>query len=323
MKNVFHIAVTLVLTLVLFSSCAQKQKQQAKTVRFPSVQLPSMLEGAERLEYAAAHFWDGFFKLSSKTVSSDSTVIGSVAIAEVEQAMADYLSLLGNIPIDEACAAVSSFAGNLADIEEADTASNVFEKLGSLFERYAFDPNSPLRDEDLYSPYARNMSLCAALSPEKRDAYAEDVRLCQLNRRGSKAADFSFTDRRGHRYSLYGIKAKYTVLFFSNPGCTACKEIIDALSQDELVCGKIADGTVVVLNIYIDEDIRGWLDYMAIYPESWYNGFDDSHSVRDEELYNVRAIPSLYLLDSDKTVLLKDTTIERLMNTLYSYETVS
>jgi hypothetical protein len=45
---------------------------------------------------------------------------------------------------------------------------------------------------------------------------------------------------------------------------------------------------------------------MPIYPDRWYNGFDPDLAIRGESLYNVRAIPSLYLLDKEKVVLMKD-----------------
>ena len=45
---------------------------------------------------------------------------------------------------------------------------------------------------------------------------------------------------------------------------------------------------------------------MTVYPEHWYNGFDPDLVIRGENLYNVRAIPSLYLLDRNKTVIMKD-----------------
>ena len=63
---------------------------------------------------------------------------------------------------------------------------------------------------------------------------------------------------------------------------------------------------IAVLNIYIDEDLEAWRSYMPIYPENWYNAFDPDFVIRMDQLYNVRAIPSLYLLDKDKTVIMKD-----------------
>ena len=78
----------------------------------------------------------------------------------------------------------------------------------------------------------------------------------------------------------------------------------------------ISDGSLAVVNIYIDEDIRAWREYMPIYPDEWYNGFDPDFVIRTDILYNVRAIPSLYLLDKDKTVLMKDAVTDRVLNYL-------
>ena len=140
--------------------------------------------------------------------------------------------------------------------------------------------------------------------------------MASLNRIGSQAADFRFTDVKGKSYTLYGIKSDLVLLFFSNPGCGACKEIIDVLSNDPKISGLIAEGVMKVLNIYIDEDLEAWRSYMPIYPEIWYNGFDPDFVIRAESLYNVRAIPSLYLLDRDKKVLMKDAPEARIFDFL-------
>ena len=49
---------------------------------------------------------------------------------------------------------------------------------------------------------------------------------------------------------------------------------------------------------------------MPIYPEYCYNGFYPYYVIRTDLLYHVRAIPSLYLLDKDKKVVMKDATVE-------------
>ena len=78
----------------------------------------------------------------------------------------------------------------------------------------------------------------------------------------------------------------------------------------------ISQGRLAVLNIYIDEDLQAWREYMPIYPEEWYNGFDPDLVIRTDNLYNVRAIPSLYLLDSDKRVIMKDAPENKVFNYL-------
>ena len=92
--------------------------------------------------------------------------------------------------------------------------------------------------------------------------------------------------------------------------------IINVLKGEPRISHMIATGLLAVLNIYIDEDLDAWRSYMPIYPDEWYNGFDPDFVVRNEVLYNVRAIPSLYLLDSEKIVLLKDAPEERLFDYL-------
>jgi hypothetical protein len=185
--------------------------------------------------------------------------------------------------------------------------------------KYLYDPNSPLRNEDHYAFYAARLAKSDLVEPVIREKYAREVRLAALNRTGTKAADFRFTDKRGRTYTLYGINSELTLLFFSNPGCGACKEIIDVLNNDPVISKLIADGTMKVLNIYIDEDLEAWRSYMPIYPETWYNGFDPDLVIRGETLYNVRAIPSLYLLDREKTVIMKDAPEARLFDWLSRY----
>ena len=136
------------------------------------------------------------------------------------------------------------------------------------------------------------------------------------NKVGTVAADFRFSDKTGKIRTLHGIKAPMTLLFFSNPGCDACMNIINVLKGEPRIAQLIEDGRLAVLNIYIDEDIAAWRSYMPIYPDQWYNGFDPDLVIRTDDLYDVRAIPSLYLLDENKTVIMKDAPENRLFNAL-------
>ena len=107
-----------------------------------------------------------------------------------------------------------------------------------------------------------------------------------------------------------------TLLFFSNPGCEACMNIINVLKEEPKISQMISGGQLAVVNIYIDEDISEWRSYMPVYPDEWYNGFDPDLAIRTEKLYDVRAIPSLYLLDAEKRVIMKDAPENRLFNFL-------
>ena len=75
---------------------------------------------------------------------------------------------------------------------------------------------------------------------------------------------------------------------------------------------------VLDYQFYIDEDIQAWRSYMPVYPEEWYNGFDPDFVLRENDIYAVRAIPSLYLLDAEKRVILKDAPENKVFNVIAS-----
>ena len=305
------------LALLLAFSCAPgkggaKQAETLATRKFPATSLPAMVQDQqEALQFMSQHFWDMFLK-PTPGYRCDSLYIAGVEKGELEQNFANFTYILDHMNMNEARKSLASLAAKAEAYEQADSASNVFEGLSEIVERYLFDPNSPLRNEDYFQAYADRLSRSAFLAPATRDKYAYISRMCALNAVGTKAADFVFADKTGRQRNLHSIKADYTLLFFSNPGCESCMEIIKALKANQKVNQMLAAGQLAVVNVYIDEDIQAWRDYMPVYPEAWYNGFDPNLIIRNENTYNVRAIPSLYMLDSQKTVLLKDAVPERL-----------
>lgn len=293
-------------------SCGRRQDDVVRTRPFPKVSAPAMLtEQSEAVAYVAEHFWDDFTDTSS-LFSCDSVIVNGVKKTELEQEYVNWLAVLDMAEAETAVKSVETLFRNISAVEAKDTSSNVFETVSRLTSLYLYDPNSPYRNEDYYLPFVKGLADSGFTPEERKPGYAYDARMCSLNRVGTKAADFSFSDRDGRKYTLYGIDAEYVILFFSNPGCTACKEIIDALQGNVKTEAMIRSGRLAVLNIYIDSDLDEWRKYMPVYPDNWYNGYDPDYVIRTDVLYNVRAIPSLYLLDEDKTVLMKDVPQERL-----------
>lgn len=304
-------------SLLILAGCGgNKKAEQFAALPFPDINPPAMMDSPQdRAEYLVLHWWDGITD-PSRSYPCDTVLVSGVKKGDVEQKMANWTGMLSMVEMSVAGKAVERLYERAAACESKDTASNVFETFTGLVDKYLYDPNSPLRNEDFYAFYASRLSKSSLVEDAMKEKYARDVRLASLNRVGTKASDFRFSDKYGRILNLYGIKADLTLLFFSNPGCTACKDIIDVLNNDEVISRLIEDGTMAVLNIYIDEDLDAWRSYMPIYPEKWYNGFDPDLVIRGETLYNVRAIPSLYLLDKDKKVIMKDAPEARLFDYL-------
>ena len=89
--------------------------------------------------------------------------------------------------------------------------------------------------------------------------------------------------------------------------------MIRQLTGNEAISGKISSGKLAVVNIYIDLEIDKWKASASVYPKTWHNGYDQNYTIRKDLTYNVRAIPSLYVLDEDKRVVMKDAPVEKVI----------
>lgn len=283
---------------------------------FPATEIPGIYTAPEdKVDYLLDHLWDGFFAAAGKERTDAECTLG-VANAEVEQALSNYINILSAAPMPRAQKAVRHLFDQIVTAHQADTSAHVYRIMTEMVARYLYDPNSPMRNEDYFLPFVKALAESPFTSEDSRPGYEYQARMCSINQFGQKVPDIRFRDINGRNHRLYDIQAPFTMLFFSNPGCNACKEIIDQVNSSAVASQMIAGGVVKVLNIYIDEDIDAWRDYEHNYPETWISGYDYTFTIRNSQTYDIRAIPSLYLLDSDKCVIMKDAPTERVIGFL-------
>jgi hypothetical protein len=310
----------LIVSLFLLCACGPRGgkpvSKEPATREFPQVEVPTMYtDPLERAVYAATHFWDRFTD-TAKVYACDSVMVNGVPMGALESQMGLFASLAGQLPLDAGGKAVARLYDRAEAFERKYPDSNVFEQLSRWTKHYFYDPNSPVRNDDLYYHYVARLGKSDLIDSSYRMGYEWDAQMCSLNRVGTPAADFSFIDTRGRLRTLYGIKAEYTVLIFGNPGCNACLEIMEAMESTSEVAALISSGRLQVVDVYIDQDIDDWKAHIAEYPKTWINGYDHEYAIRTDRLYSVRGIPSIYLLDADKTVLMKDAPQEKVLAAL-------
>ncbi len=306
-----------VLLLAVLAACGRGKTGESApapaalpTRVFPRVQPPQMHPDGPVI-YTVDHFWDAYFADLGK-YRTDSLYLGGVEKIRLEEAYGLFATLLWNVPPETAKASTERLYDQLAAAKNPA----VTDALVELTSRYLYDPNSPVRCEDFYRPFVEKLAEGDLAPEDMKPQYGFQARMCAMNAMGTPAADFAFTDTRGRKRTLYGIEAEYLLLIFGNPDCTACKDLVVQMESSPAVAELGASGRLKVVDIFIDREVDQWKARVADYPAAWINGYDHTFTIRDDILYNVRAVPSMYLLDKDKRVIFKDVPPEILLTYL-------
>ena len=264
--------------------------EEKRTFKLPEV--PVMLTTPEqRLAYVVQHYWDNFdFRDTAYINLPDVT----------EQAAVDYMDLLQRIEENAAFEALKDF------VAKASVNTRMMGYMWNLLTHYWHEPNSPMKNEDLFILLCKGMEQNAQVEGHLRDRASYLRKMAEKNRVGQPAADFVYTLASGKQARMSALKAEYTLMFLYDPDCETCKEVKRMMKQSIRLKDMVATGRVKVLTIYPDEDVTLWRERLSELDDAWVNGYDKGQILTLEEHYDLSSIPSFYLLDKDKKVLLKD-----------------
>lgn len=242
------------------------------------------------------HFWDKFDMNDTAQVKNPD--IG-------EQKLADFIGLLSTTPD-------SALRDKAVDgmLDKAKSNRPNFDHFIKLYERYLYDGNSPMRNDIVYESVLRYLIKTDLLSDLEKEAYRPIYKLLLRNKAGQLAEDFSYELANGKKQKLSQTKAKYTFLLFYDPECSHCKETIHQLRDTPQLVQLFEQQQVQVLAIDPWGDRNKWKDYIPEISEKWINGFDSESKILSFNLYDLKASPTIYLLDENKRVLLKDTYLQ-------------
>ena len=151
----------------------------------------------------------------------------------------------------------------------------------SLIDHYLGNPNSPMRNDATYAHLLRALPQ----TPQRTFLIGQVTK----NLPGSVAADFTFADEDGVTRRLHDVKSPMTLIVFFDPHCEHCEKMMPQI-KDQVA--RVPAETLQVL--YVD-------------------------TTKDEQLeliYYLPAMPSLYLLDAEKRVIVKDGQLEQIMKVL-------
>lgn len=300
--------VVLVFIIFLFSACgnSSKQKQTDTSVtvenpqtvseaKFPFPAIPTMLtQPEERKAYLMAHYWDNFN-------FADTALVNNRNVAE--QGATDYLAILADGTLTEE-QVKGSLDGFCKGMEAQEHARKVFLQ---MMEDYLYNPNSPFHNEGLYALFLERMLKSEFVDEARKSSLKFSLDLISRNCPGKVATDFVYFLPDGSRHSLAQTRAKNNrlLLVFYDPECPSCHETMQEMVADGMLAEAVKAGKLTVLAVYTEGNQEVWKRTLVDLPQGWTVG-SDHETVKQGALYDLKAMPSLYLMDGTKRVLLKD-----------------
>ena len=299
------------IVMFVFSACIGKgQSSQIKRSvdrNFPFPDIPVMLTQPEdRKAYLLQHYWDKFN-------FADTALVNNREVTE--QAFANLLSLLA----DETTAAglvEESMDNFCSGMERYEHARKVCMQ---MTDDYLYNPNSPYYNEKLYAVYLKRMLQSKEVDEASKSSLQFRLTLISRNVPGSKASDFVYFLPDSSRRTLARTKVSNNrlLLVFYDPECPSCHETMRRMTADATLAAAVDAKLLTVLAVYTEGNEEAWRKSLADIPEGWIVG-QDRQAVKDGALYDLKAMPSLYLLDGEKKVLLKDAAFDEILKNISS-----
>lgn len=307
----------IIIFLPLLFACQGKNKGETKFSRdrisveesshgsFPFPEIPAMLtQPEERKVYLLEHYWDRFN-------FADTALVNNREVTE--QGFVNQISLLADGATPEKVIRESLKNWCSRFMPEAQARQVMMQ----LADDYLYNPNSPFYNEGLYGVYLETMLEVLPEEDARRSSFDFKLRLLRRNKVGDKATDFSYYLPDGQKKSLVATSTRGNrlLLVFYDPECESCHEVLREMTADASLAEAVKAGRVTVLAVYTEGNQEAWRKGLADMPEGWIIG-TDRQKMKEEALYDLKAMPSLYLLDGQKRVLLKDAPLGQIREVL-------
>jgi hypothetical protein len=276
----------------VLTGCSGKKKGPEKRT-FPTISVPTIYNAPQaRAEYLAMHYWDRFD-------FGDTVNIGSAAPV-TEQAVVDYISTFPYASYG------AVYEGIRHTLSMAERHPAMYAFFTSMMERYLFNLNSSLRNDEYFIPVLEHMLSSVVLDDYRKARPNAILFELQKNRPGTQAADIRYATPSGAKDALSLIPTEYTLAMFHNLDCGNCRELAAAIDASATIREMQRQKMLSVLSVYHGDDIDGWKKHVSEMPPSWIHGYDYTRQIADSATYALRIIPTLYLFRKDRTVVMRD-----------------
>ena len=289
---------TRLFTLFVLWACTLVQAQAQQSFPYPAI--PDTLRSVEqRAGYLSEHYWDNYN-------FADTLLLKSKEMTE--QGFVNFIDILNRFNLDYASKGVAHKDIAQKDITRKDITrkgiaqkditqkgiacftrkafSNAAakERFENLIEHYFEDQLSPVRNDRVYLIFLEEMKNSPCFDETEKERIAFKIKTTNKKLPGDIAINFKFKDESGKEHQLSDYKDQKVILYFYDPDCENCHEVSAWLKQQTI------PADIKVIKMIADNHIS----YM----------------------YSLKNMPTIFLLDKENKVILKDCTAQELIENI-------
>ena len=289
---------TRLFTLFVLWACTLVQAQAQQSFPYPAI--PDTLRSVEqRAGYLSEHYWDNYN-------FADTLLLKSKEVTE--QGFVNFIDILNRFNLDNASKGVAhkdiaqkgiarkditqqgiaqkdiTQKGIACFTRKAFSNAAAKERFENLIEHYFEDQLSPVRNDRVYLMFLEEMKNSPCFDETEKERIAFKIKTTNKNLPGDIAINFKFKDENGKEHQLSDYKDQKVILYFYDPDCENCHEVSAWLKQQTI------PADIKVLKMIADNHIS--------------------------YIYSLKNMPTIFLLDKENKVILKDCTAQELIENI-------
>ena len=289
---------TRLFTLFVLWACTLVQAQAQQSFPYPAI--PDTLRSVEqRAGYLSEHYWDNYN-------FADTLLLKSKEVTE--QGFVNFIDILNRFNLDNASKGVAhkdiaqkgitrkditqkgiaqkdiTQQGIACFTRKAFSNAAAKERFENLIEHYFEDQLSPVRNDRVYLIFLEEMKNSPCFDETEKERIAFKIKTTNKNLPGDIAINFKFKDESGKEHQLSDYKDQKVIVYFYAPDCENCPEVSAWLKQQTI------PADIKVLKMIADNHIS--------------------------YIYSLKNMPTIFLLDKENKVILKDCTAQELIENI-------
>lgn len=276
------------------------------------------------------HYWDKFNLSDSTLYKPAGGLSEDDSFSAMETEAAHFFSLLKNCPDSVARVAVDNLMNKA--VLASGGGFDAYGQIMGIAEKYFYDVQSPYYCEEMLLPFLDHKIARSDIPEIEKSREKFLAFMIRRNSVGHVAEDFEYITLKGEvchlwdRFSEYRISItkpacngngdgeEYKVekvhfppimVVFFTADCRDCREGIVSLSYSAIVRSLVKEKKLRVMAICTEGNLSS---VSTIIPKDWIAGSDGGYIARNR-LYSIRHTPSVYYMDKEGTVLLRDASV--------------